>query len=165
MSFPQPAPIKAFAELWTISEPGEFVYQLSRFISHKKSTRKAPLSPAEYTFQLLMDMQPTIEMEGFQDLFFQAYSLADCVLVESGLREIGAHQLADLFAEAKSIYTRRKTDLTEAEYQDLTLDIPEPDGSRFDEIGEQFLAGDSQLYEFGERLADFAQAHKPEFSA
>ena len=98
MSFPQPAPIKAFAELWTISEPGEFVYQLSRFISHKKSTRKAPLSPAEYTFQLLMDMQPTIEMEGFQDLFFQAYSLADCVLVESGLREIGAHQLADLFA-------------------------------------------------------------------
>lgn len=165
MSADWPVPIKEFNEIWAISKREEFAYELSKFIGHKLHTRKLPLSRTEHSFHLVSDMQSTIEMEGFQDLFYQAYSLSDCVLVENVMREIGADRLADLFAEAKTIYMRRKTDLTEAEYQKLDpFDLPEPDGSRFDEIAELFYASGSQLFELGDRLADFARKHREEFS-
>lgn len=161
-----PVPVKEFDEIWAISNKEEFTYELSKFIGHKLHARKLTLSRPEHAFHLLSDMQSTIEMEGFQDLFYQAYSLSDCLLVENAMRESGANRLAELFVEAKSIYLRRRTDLTEEEYQKLDpFDIPEPDGSRFDEIAEQFYASDSQLFELGERLADFARKHREEFSA
>ena len=139
---------------------------MSKFVGHKRHARKLPLSLTEHAFDLLSNMQSWIEMEGFHDLFYQAYSLSDCILVESVMRQIGADRLAELFVEAKTIYMRHKTDLTEEEFQKLSpFDLPDPDGSRFDEIAEQFYASDSQLFELGERLADFARKHRIVFSA
>jgi uncharacterized protein DUF4375 len=154
-----------FDDIWTISNKEDFTYELSKFIGHKRHARKLPLSRIEHAFALLSDMQSWIEMEGFHDLFYQQYTLSDCVLVEGTMREIGADRLADLFEEAKQIYMRRKTNLTEEEFRELApFDIPEPDGSRFDEIADQFYGSDSQLFELGERLADFARKHRQEFS-
>ena len=161
-----PVPIKDFNEIWTISNKDDFAYELSKFIGHKWHARNAPLSETERAFALVSDMQSWIEMEGFQGLFYQQYTLSDCVLVERTMREVGVDRLADLFAEAKLIYMQRKTNLTEEEFRALDpFDIPEPDGGRFNEIADQFYASDSQLFELGQRLADFALKHRQEFSA
>jgi len=159
-----PVPIKAFDEIWTIANKEEFAYELGKFIAHKRHARKLPLSEKEHVFGILSDMQAWIEMEGFHDLFYQAYKLSDCVLVEKTMREIGTERLAKLFAEAKHIYTRHKTDITEEEFRKLEpFDLPEGDGARFDEIAKEFYGSDSQLFELGDRLADFARKHRAEF--
>jgi hypothetical protein len=175
-----PVPIRAFDEIWTIANKEEFAYELGKFIAHKRHARKLPLSETEHVFGILSDMQSWIEMEGFHDLFYQAYNLSDCLLVEKTMRELGTeqlanlfaeakhiylrHKLANLFAEAKHIYLRHKTDITEEEFRKLEpFDLPEGDGARFDEIAKEFYGSDSQLFELGDRLADFARKHRAEF--
>jgi len=164
MNRPWPVPIKAFDEIWTIANKEEFAYELGKFIAHKRHVRKLQLSETEHVFAILSDMQSWIEMEGFHDLFYQAYTLSDCILVEKTMQEIGTARLAKLFAEAKHIYTRHKTDITEEEFRKLEpFDLPKGDGARFDEIAEEFYGSDSQLFELGDRLADFARKHRTEF--
>jgi hypothetical protein len=165
MSGSWPVPEKQFDEIWSISDKPEFAWQLGNFINYKVHGRKVAISRTEHAFDLVLHMQTRIEMEGFFDLYYQAYTLSDCLLVENVLREIGADRLADLFLEAKIIYMQHKIDLTEEEFRKLdSFDLPEPDGSRFSEIEEQVYADDSQLFELGERLADYARKHRDEFS-
>jgi len=166
MSTDWPTPVRKFEDIWTTIEPERLVYELDNYLSHKRHVRKLPLSQAERGFLLLASMQSWIEMEGFQDLFYQQYNLSDCVLVERVMREIGVERLADLFTEAKGIYVRHRTNLTEEEFKKLEpFDLPEADVARFDEIAEAVYASGSELFLLADGLAKYAQNHREEFSA
>ena len=158
-----PLPIKQLDEIWEITQTKDFNYELTRFLWRKRDSQTSILSQIEHAFELLSSMGWWIATQGFQDLFFQQYTLSDCALVEHTLREIRAIELADLFGEAKQIYLRHKTDLSEEEFQDLNpFDFLEPDGSRFDEIAD--IVSDGVLLEFEEGLAAYARKHHMEFS-
>ena len=166
MSTDWPIPVKKFEDIWTTLDPEKLVYELDNYLSHKHHVRKLPLSQTERGFLLLASMQSWIEMEGFHDLFYQQYSLSDCVLVERVMREIGVERLADLFTEAKRIYMRHRTNLTEDDFKQLDpFDLPEPDAARFDEIAEAVYASDSELFLLADGLARYARNHREEFSA
>jgi Domain of unknown function (DUF4375) len=164
MTVKQPAPVKPLEEIWELSQAQDFNYELTRFLWQKQDNQTASLTQTEHAFELLSSMGWQVATQGFQDLFFQQYTLSDCVLVEQTLREIGAIQVAELFGEAKEIYSRHKTDLSEEEFQSLNpFDFSEPDGSRFDEIAN--IITENDLLEFDESLAAYARKHWMEFSA
>ena len=159
-----PRRVKDLGEIWGIENPDTLVSELASFLSHKKYAREAPLNETEHAFLLLASMQSWIEMEGFQDLFYQQHTLADCHLVENTLRDLGAERLAQLLAEARDIYTRHRPDMTQEEYEQLDpFNLPTADGRRFDEIADAVYAKDSQLFGLSIRLAEFAKQHRGEF--
>jgi hypothetical protein len=81
------------------------------------------------------------------------------------MREMGLHQLADWFAEARLIYCRRRTDLTEDAYDDLEpFSLDESDGRRFDEIGELFIGNDSELFKIAAPIKAYVMQHRGEFT-
>src|SRR5207237_1086703 len=102
------------------------------------------LNSVEHEAWLLMTMLLDIEMEGFEDLFYQFYSLEECRIVETTLKKLELHKLACLFAEAKTLYIGGRTDITEDEYRAIdpwTNTLGKNDGwSRFEAIGEEILA-------------------------
>src|SRR5262249_17646445 len=127
--------------------------------------RRLPLSTTEQNVWDLDWLHTRICGEGFCDLFYQQYSLSDCARLESFMRELNLHQLADWFAEAKAIYCRRRNDLTEEEYQQLDpFSLGDTEGKRFDEIGELFIGDRSELYDIGWRIRDYANQKRSEIT-
>ncbi len=108
-------------------------------------------------------MRLDIEMEGFVDLFYQLYSLRECSIIETHLRAFGLHQLAALFAEAKQLYTGGKLDITDEEYSAIDPFGMDERWQRFDAIGEQILAEDSELYKLEEYVCAYVKAHAHQF--
>lgn len=122
--------------------------------------KRGSLNELEEEAYLLLGMLPDIEMEGFADLFYQRYSLRECAIVENSLRKLGLGKLAGLFGEAKSIYLRGRIDITQEEYEQLApFMLDEMQGSRFDAIGDLFVAHDSEIYLIPERLCQYLKAH------
>jgi len=101
-----PTQIRTLEEIWRLQDPGELVYELENYVSHKRFARRAPLSTTEHVFSLLASMSSWIEAEGFQDLFYQQWSLTDCHVVEHALREMGAERLARLLEEASTLWLK-----------------------------------------------------------
>jgi len=160
-----PTEIRTLEEIWKLQDSPELVRELDNLLSHKRFVRKVPLSEIEHAFLLVASMPTSIMMEGFQDLFYQQYSLADCHVVEATLRELGAERLAQPMEEARGIYTRHRPDISQEEYEQLDpFDLPDLDGRRFDEIAELVSADDSELFELDTPLAEFARRHQQEFS-
>ena len=151
-------------EIFAIEEPSTLSEELGYFTLYKFSIARQKLEPREDLFLKLHHMLANIWGDGFCDLFYQQYSLADCGLVEKALREMNCHVLADLFAEAKSIYLRHNKDITEEEYRLLEpFSLRGNDGARFDEIAQQFTAAGSELFELPQRLGLYARQHQYEF--
>ena len=156
---------KSLQEIWDIQDSNDFVYELHEYIFDKKWNKKKKLSKPEHVFYMLDSMLSWIEMEGFADLFYQQYSLNDCYLVEEGLKELGANELASLFSEAKNIYIRHQTDIDQIQYEELEpFSLSENEGKRFDQIGEEIYSDKSELFDLAPRLRSYAIKHKNLFA-
>jgi hypothetical protein len=152
-------------EFWSVGDDNEFVYHLTNYIFAKSIHRKLPLSTTEQNIWDLVDLYTSICGEGFCDLFYQQYSLADCTRLEAFMRDLNVHQLADWFAEAKDIYCRHRTDLAESEYQLLEpFSLSGTEGDRFDEIGELFIGEGSELFDMDWRIRGYANQHRSEIT-
>ncbi|TLD69319.1 hypothetical protein FEM03_18280 [Phragmitibacter flavus] len=143
-------------EIFQIEEPSTLAEELGYFILYKFSIARQKLTPAEDLFLKLHHMLAEIWGQGFFDLFYQQYSLSDCVRVEQALREMGLRTLADLFVEAKAIYLRHMPD-------PFSLGNAGPDGDRFDEIAKQFTAAGSEIFQLPLHLGPYARQHQHEF--
>lgn len=151
-------------EIFAIEEPSTLSEELGYFTLYKSSVARQKLTTIEDIFLKLHHMLANIWGDGFCDLFYQQYSLADCCRVEQALRELNCNDLAGLFAEAKSIYLRHKTELTEEEYGELEpFSLSGHDGARFDEIAHQFTAAGSEIFELPLHLGPYARQHQHEF--
>jgi hypothetical protein len=139
--------------------PEKFGVELFDYLTTKKGAGY-PLTTIEEVAYLLLVLRLDIDMNGFVDLFYQQYSLRECHIVEAGLHVLQLHTLADLFAEAKHIYTDGRTDLTEEQYQTINPFDNRTKWQRFDEIGEQILAEGSEVYLLSERLYAYFQKHR-----
>jgi hypothetical protein len=149
-------------EIWAIKAADEFTRALGQYLAVKKFSRREPLSQAETSFLLLARLMPVIESAGLADLFYQEYSLDDCRLVEVGLVQAGLPRLAELFAEARSIYTLHNPLITQAAYEMLEpFDIPRKEQPRFDQIGGILSAEGSEITQ---KLAAYARQRRGEFS-
>ena len=117
-------------------------------------------SEVEEEAYLILSMLPEAEINGFGSLFYQLYTLQQCATVENGLRKLGLVQIAALFSEAKLIYLRGRTSVTEEEYRELdpfNLDIEQ--ARRFDQISDQIRSGDSGLYYIDDRLCQYFKSN------
>jgi hypothetical protein len=146
-------------EIVLIKDCNELVAEFYFFLSEKNLKYK--LNEIEEVVYLLLNMLSSIEMDGFVDLFHQQYSLRECLIVENSLRQFEFNKLADLFSEAKSIFINNKFDITQEEYEQIPPFAYEerPNGERFNEIGELFLAKDSEIYHLGDGLCKFIKSN------
>jgi hypothetical protein len=150
--------------IFAIEDPETVSEELGYFILYKGSVARQQRNPTEDLFLKIEQMSGYIQSGGFGDLFYQQYSLADCVRIEEALREMQLSGLADLFAEAKAIYTGHRESLTEDEYQELDpFSLSGEEGRRFDEIGKLFEADDSGIHLLPVRLATYARQRQQEF--
>lgn len=86
------------------------------------------------------------DMDGFGDLFYQAFSLEECKDIIRWFSELGLDKAAKYFSEALDIYCRRRG-ATSEEYNQLNpFDFDEAEGRRFDEIEEFFDSEECGLY-------------------
>lgn len=150
---------KQLNEILETNDCNTMVAEFYFFLVEKRLKHK--LNEVEEVVYLLLNMLPDIEMEGFVDLFHQMYSLNECMIVERSLRQLEFNQLADLFSEAKSIFIRGRVNITQEEYEQIAPFAYEETqtGRRFDEIGELFLAKDSEIYRLGDGLCKFIKAN------
>lgn len=149
--------------IFAIKDPETLSEELGYFILYKGSVARRECTATEKLFLNIEQMPGYIQSGGFGDLFYQMYSLADCARIEEALREMNLAVLADLFAEAKAIYTGHREHLTEEEYQALDpFSFSEEEGERFDEIGELFEADGSEIHLLPFRLATFARQRQQE---
>jgi hypothetical protein len=123
-----------------------------------KRSRREPLTAVETEGWLLLTMLPHIEMEGFVDLFCQLYTLEECGIVKAALDKLRLRRLASLFAEAFSIYTSGRPDITEEEYRAVDPFGDGPEWRRFDQIDTEILAKGSEIYLIGERVEQYVKA-------
>ncbi|MCX6848223.1 MAG: DUF4375 domain-containing protein [Verrucomicrobia bacterium] len=152
-------------EFWSVRDDNEFAYHLAHYIFAKSIHRKLPLSTTEQNIWDLEWLYTRICGEGFCDLFYQQYSLADCKRLEVFMRDLNLKQLADWFAEAKDIYCRHRTDLAESEYQQLEpFSLSGTEGDRFDELGKLFIGERSELFDIGWRIRAYADQHRSEIT-
>jgi hypothetical protein len=152
-------------EFWAVRDDNEFAFHLAHYMFAKSVHRQLPLSLTEQNIWDLEWLYIRICGEGFCDLFYQQYSLADCTRLEAFMRELNLHQLADWFAEAKAIYCRRRTGLSEEEYRQLEpFSLSDTEGKRFDEIGELFIGEHSELFDLGWRIRHYANRHRTEIT-
>jgi hypothetical protein len=156
--------IKPLVEILANDDCDWLCLELDTFVGDKKFAGK-PLHPVETVVYLLVSMLPRIEMDGFIDLFHQAYSLDECAIVEDSLREFGLYRLADLFAEAKQIFIGGRMNITQAEYEEIDPFQDDEKWKRFDEIGDQVLAPDSEIYQFVEPLCRYIRENAAELLA
>ena len=140
----------------------DLVYKLIEFVSEKR-TAGQHLLPIEEEIYLALSMLLDIEKQGFVDLFYQFYTLRETYVVESFLRKLELHRLAELFSEARSMYTNGRLELTEEEYKEVYPFGNDERWQRFDEIGDEILAEDSEIYLIGDRVCDYVKVHANEF--
>ena len=155
----------SLADFWSVRDDAEFAFHLAHYLYAKSTRRKLPLSTAEQNIWDLEWLYTRICGEGFCDLFYQQYSLADSARLEAFMRALKLNQLADWFAEAKAIYCRHRSDFTEDEYRLLEpFSLSDADGKRFDELGELFIGDRSELFDIAWRIRAYANQHRSEIS-
>jgi hypothetical protein len=140
----------------------DLVNELYEFVSEKRRVGQALLAIEEETY-LVLSMLLDIEMEGFVDLFYQFYTLRETYVVEAGLRKLELNRLAELFSEARSIFTNGRIELTEEEYKDIYPFGKDERWQRFDEIGDEILAEESEIYLIGDGVCAYVRVHANEF--
>lgn len=139
-------------------EDVQFAQALYSYLVDKRTTHQS-LDEVENVAYLLLTMLLDIEMEGFVDLFYQLYSLEETRVVERYLRYFELNKLAALFAEAKQLYIDGKADITEEEYQAIDPFGDDERWGRFDQIGKEILAADSEIYLLPERVYTWVKSH------
>jgi len=154
-------PVKPFQEILALDCP-DLEVGLIGYITLKLNAGQ-PLLPIEEEMYLVGLMLIDIEMEGFVDLFHQFYSWRQCTVVEAALRKLDLHRLADLFVEAKYIFTKGQRNLTEEEYHSIDIDDGDERWQRFDAIGDEILANDSEIYLIGERICSYLKVNRSAF--
>jgi hypothetical protein len=152
---------KTIPEILALDRP-DLVYELIEFISEKRRTGQV-LLPIEEEVYLALSMLLDIEKQGFVDLFYQFYTLRETYVVESVLRKLELNRLAGLFSEARSIFTNGRIELTEEEYKEIYPFGNDERWQRFDEIGDEILAEDSEIYLIGDRVCAYVRVHAIEF--
>lgn len=152
---------KPLQELLSLDCP-DLGVELIGYVTRKLNTGQ-PLLPIEEEVYLVGLMLAVIEMEGFVDLFHQFYSWRQCTVVEEALRKLDLHKLADLFVEAKYIFTRGQRNLTIEEYHAIDIDDGDERWQRFDAIGDEILANESEIYLIGERICGYLKANLSAF--
>jgi hypothetical protein len=164
MSNPSGHPI-ALDEIWNVQDADAFAGALIDYLYDKESKRRLPLSGCEQNVRDISNLYASICIDGFNSLFYQVFSLADCHRVEAAMREMGLRQLADWFAEARLIYCRRRTDLSEEAYDNLEpFSLDGPEGLRFDEIGKLFVGDESELFRIAAPVKAYATLHRGDFT-
>jgi hypothetical protein len=127
----------------------------------KKRTAGESVNEFEEVVYLLVNILLITEMEGFIDLFYQAFSLRQCRVVARSLDELGLDKLAALFTEALNIYLNGRSNISEEEFKAINpFEMRQECGQRFDEISMQILAPDSEIYLLEEPHCQFLRANK-----
>jgi len=153
------APVALPRGILDVTKPFDFCADLFGYLVDKRASGQS-LSQVEQVAYSLLDMGPTIQMDGFVDLFYQAYSLRECAIVEEYLRRLGLSKLADLFAEAKSLYVQGRSDITEEAYREIDpFAMTGEEGARFDELGEMATADGSELWLIPDRVFEYVKAN------
>jgi hypothetical protein len=152
---------KTIAEILVLDCP-DLVNELYEFVSEKHRTGQTLLPIEEETY-LALSMLADIEMEGFVDLFHQFYTLRETDVVEGFLQKLELKRLAKLFAEARSIFTNSRVELTEEEYKEINPFDHDARWQRFDKIGNEILAEGSEVFLIGDRVCAYVRAHLNEF--
>jgi hypothetical protein len=150
-------------QIFEIDSPENFIINLFHYLTIKSNARK-PFTEAERLAFLLLNFEPTIAINGFCDLFHQAYTLKECRIVESGLKMLGLIKLAELFGEAEQIYLRHNLDITDEEYKELEpFGFDETESKRLDEIEKLVWERESELYQIGLKVFLFAKENHTQF--
>jgi hypothetical protein len=137
---------KTIGEILSLPDCGKMVNEYYDYIA-KKLGDGEPLNEIEEIVYLLVNTLLISEMEGFVDIFYQAFSLRQCRIVAKSLNELGLYKLAGLFAEALDIYLNGQSDISEEEFRAINpFAMNQEHGQRFDEISAQILAQDSEIY-------------------
>ena len=152
---------KTIAEILALDCP-DLVYELIEFVSEKRRAGQA-LLPIEEEIYLALSMLLDIEKQGFVDLFYQFYTLRETYVVESMLRKLELNRLAELFSEVRAIFTNGRIELTEEEYKEIYPFGNDARWQRFDEIGDEILAEESEIYLIGDRVCNYVKVHANEF--
>jgi hypothetical protein len=158
-------PQATLEEVWALEDAGKFAGALREYLYDKERKRRIPLSVCEQNVRDICDLYSEICLDGFNTLFYQVFSLAGCQRVEIAMRDIGLRELADWFAEARLIYCRGRSDLTEEAYDSLEpFSLGGAEGRRFDEIGELFIGDGSELFKIAAPIKAYATKHRGEFT-
>lgn len=143
-----------------LSDCNEMLLALIDFVFTKRLVKERVNRVAESIY-LVLDMLPSMEMDGIDSLFHERYSLQECVIVENFLRELRFNRLADLFANAKFVFVGGRLDITQAEYEQIDLAQMQPtQSSELDQIADRILESGSEIYLTGEFLCDYIRSHK-----
>ena len=150
-------------QIFEIDSPENFIINLFHYLTIKSNSRK-PFTEAERPVLLLLNFEPTIAINGFGDLFHQAYTLKECQIVENGLKLLGLIKLAELLGKVKQIYLRHNLDVTDEEYQELEpFGFDETESKRLDEIEKLVWKTEGELYQIGLKVFLFAKENHTQF--
>ena len=160
----KPRQKKSLKDILDLNEPLDFCTKFYQYLIDKRINDK-PLNEAEEVAFMLLRMESSIYINGFVDLFYQQYSLRECIIVEEFLKNLGLDKLASLFNEAKMIYIRGQEGITEQAYKDINpFEMGEEQGDRFNEIGEIVLAEGSELYLIPGRIYDYIKTNSGQYT-
>jgi len=151
-------------EIFAIATPSDLAQELRYFILRKQSKNWRSLTVTERLFYNLGDLLEVSSTLTYYDIFYQTNSLAECGCIKKALEEMDLPLLAGLFAEALSLYCRRRNDLSEEDFSKLQpFEMIDDEQRRFDDIGELFQSDHPQLRLLAERLGSYATDHRNEF--
>ena len=132
-------------EIFDIDDGATFINELYDYLDEKRNS-SAGLSKGERLIDFYYRFMASRDMDGFCDLFYQAFSLEECKDLIQWFSELGLDKAAGYFSEALDIYCRRRV-VTSEEYHQLNpFDLEEAEGRRFDEIGKFFDSEECGLY-------------------
>ncbi|MEP6895306.1 MAG: DUF4375 domain-containing protein [Chloroflexota bacterium] len=151
------------SQIFEIDNPENFIINLFHYLTIKSNAGESFTESERLSF-LLLSFEPTIAINGFIDLFHQAYTFDECRIVESGLKTLGLIKLAELFSEAKQIYLRHKLNITDEEYKELEpFGFDKKESKRLDEIEKLVWERESELYQIGLKVFLFAKENHKQF--
>jgi hypothetical protein len=146
---------KRLEDILSISNCDQLCAALYNYVISKLANNEE-LSDVEEKIYLLISMLPDIEMEGFIDLFYQFYSLRECIVVEETLKVLGLCNLANLFRKAKDIYLHGNENiLSDQDFHGLYDHLSEEQRCQIYEIGGEILAEGSEIYQIANRLCQY----------
>ncbi len=144
-------------DIQSISNCANLCISFSNYVNVKKANHEE-LDEHEEKFYLLYGMLSEIEMEGFIDLFHQFYSLRECAIVETTLKEFSLDKLANQFLRAKNIYTQNSGKVSEEYFHNLFYQLGEEQRRQIYEIGIEILEG-SEIYQIENKLCHYIRDH------
>ncbi len=150
-------------EIFEIDDAVTFINELCDYLDKKRNS-SAGLSKGERLIDFYYRFMASKDMDGFGDLFYQAFSLEECKDVIRWFSELGLDQAARHFREALDIYCRRRL-VTSEEYNQLDpFDLEEAEGRRFDEIGKFFDSEECGLYGCEELIKEWMSKNRHLFT-